>query len=49
VCFDVLLLRATIANRETVATLRTFDRRMASAKRAATHPMLKRIANKIRR
>ena len=48
-CVDVLLLRTTLANRVTMTALRTFDRTLASAKRAATHPTLKRVANKIRR
>jgi hypothetical protein len=48
-CVDVLLLRTTLANRVAVAALRTFDQAMAAAKRASAHPMLKRIANKIRR
>lgn len=48
-CVDVLLLRPTRANRATVTALRTFDRAMASAKRVATHPMLRRLTNKIRR
>ncbi|MGA1800404.1 GNAT family N-acetyltransferase [Sphingomonas sp. 4RDLI-65] len=48
-CVDVLLLRPTPANRVTVAALRTFDAAMASAKRAATHPIVARLAKKIRR
>lgn len=48
-CVDVLLLRPTLANRATVTALRAFDRSMASAKRAATHPVLKKVVNKIRR
>jgi CelD/BcsL family acetyltransferase involved in cellulose biosynthesis len=48
-CVDVLLLRPTWANRSAVTALRTFDRAMASAKRAATHPLLTGMAKKIRR
>ncbi|TCP72502.1 GNAT family N-acetyltransferase [Sphingomonas sp. PP-CE-1G-424] len=48
-CVDVLLLRPTLANRATVAALRGFDSAIASAKRAATHPALTRLAKKIRR
>ncbi|WP_380781843.1 GNAT family N-acetyltransferase [Sphingomonas sp. R86520] len=48
-CVDVVLLRRTLANRATLAALRTFDRTIAYAGRAATHAKLKRIADKIRR
>lgn len=48
-CVDVLLLRPTLANRAVVAGLRMFDGGMATAKRAATHPILARLAKKIRR
>ncbi len=48
-CVDVLLLRRTLANRATVAALRGFDSAIASAKRAATHPVLAKLAQNIRR
>jgi len=48
-CVDVLLLRPTLANRATVAVLRGFDSAIASAKRAATHPALAKLAQNIRR
>lgn len=48
-CVDVLLLRPTLANRVTVMALRGFDRAIATAKRAATHPALATLAKKIRR
>ena len=48
-CVDVLMLRPTLRNRATVAALRGFDRAMAAAKRAATHPGLARLAKSIRR
>lgn len=48
-CVDVLLLRPTLANRATVAALRGFDSAIASAKRAATHPALAKLAQNIRR
>ncbi|HXH16723.1 MAG TPA: GNAT family N-acetyltransferase [Sphingomonas sp.] len=48
-CVDLLLLRPTLANRAIVAALQTFDAAMASAKRAATHPLLRRFARMIRR
>ncbi len=48
-CVDVLLLWPTLANRATVTALRTFDGAMAAAKRAATHPILARLAKRIRR
>jgi CelD/BcsL family acetyltransferase involved in cellulose biosynthesis len=48
-CVDILLLRSTLANRATLAALRTFDTVIAVAKRTATHPILKQAANKIRR
>jgi len=38
-----------LRNRATVAALRGFDRAMAAAKRAATHPGLARLAKSIRR
>ncbi len=48
-CVDVLLLRPTLANRVTVMALQTFNRAIATAKRAATHPALATLAKKIRR
>jgi hypothetical protein len=48
-CVDVLLLRSTIANRFALAALGAFDASMARAKRAAAHPLLARIAKKVRR
>ncbi|RMB34221.1 acetyltransferase (GNAT) family protein [Sphingomonas sp. PP-F2F-G114-C0414] len=47
-CVDVLLLRRTLANRATVAALQGFDSAIASAKRAATHPALAKLAQNIR-
>ncbi len=48
-CVDVLLLRPTLANRAVVAALQTFDTAIATAKRAASHPGLARLARMIRR
>lgn len=48
-CVDVLLLRASIANRLTLAALSGFDGAVAIAKRLATHPVAKRLAKKVRR
>jgi hypothetical protein len=48
-CVDVLLLRSTIANRLALAALGAFDASMARAKHAAAHPLLARIAKKVRR
>ncbi|BCA62417.1 hypothetical protein HMP09_1651 [Sphingomonas sp. HMP9] len=48
-CVDVLLLRPTLANRSTLLALRTFDAAIALAKRAATVPLVDRLAKKIRR
>ncbi|MEG3083069.1 GNAT family N-acetyltransferase [Sphingomonas sp. PB2P12] len=48
-CADVLLLRATVVNHGVVGALRGFDGAMAMAKRAAMHPVLARLAKKVRR
>lgn len=48
-CVDLLLLRPTIANHALVAALAGFDGAVARAKRAAAHPMLARVAKKMRR
>jgi CelD/BcsL family acetyltransferase involved in cellulose biosynthesis len=48
-CVDLLLLRPTLANHAAVAALAGFDGAMAFAKRATTHPILSRIAKKVRR
>ena len=48
-CVDLLLLRPTLANRAIMAALGAFDGAMAQAKRAAAHPMLQRLAKRVRR
>lgn len=48
-CVDVLLLRPSLSNRLTVATLAGFDRAVGVAKDAARHPALAGIAQKVRR
>ncbi|TXC72594.1 GNAT family N-acetyltransferase [Sphingomonas ginsenosidivorax] len=48
-CVDLLLLRPTLANRGVMAALGTFDGAMARAKRAAAHPILQRLAKRVRR
>ena len=48
-CVDLLLLRPTLANRGVMTALRIFDAAMSGAKRAATHPALRRLARKVRR
>ena len=48
-CADVLLLRPTLANHGVVGALRGFDGAMAMAKRAAMHPVLAKLAKKVRR
>ncbi len=48
-CIDVLLLRPTIANRVTVSALNVFERGLTIAKRAVTHPAIKRFTRTITR
>ena len=48
-CVDVLLLRATPANRVLLVALSGWDRAMAAGKRLAAHPRLKRWAGRLRR
>ena len=48
-CHDMLLLRATIANRAAVAAVGGFDAAMAVAKRWGETPALKGIAQRVRR
>lgn len=48
-CRDVLLLRATLANRATVAAVGGFDAAMAVAKRWSETPALKGVAQRVRR
>ena len=48
-CVDVLLLRRSLSNRLTAATLGGFDAAAATAKRFAQHPALKGLANRVRR
>ena len=48
-CVDLLLLRRTLANRVALAALRGFDGAAATAKRVAAHPVLARVAKKVRR
>ncbi len=48
-CVDLLLLRPTLANRGVMAALGAFDGAMARAKRAAAHPVLQRLAKRVRR
>ncbi len=48
-CVDLLLLRPTLANRSALAALSVFDRTTALGKRAMQVPVLRRLANKVRR
>jgi CelD/BcsL family acetyltransferase involved in cellulose biosynthesis len=48
-CLDLLLLKPSLTNRLTAATLGSFDRAAAAAKRASGHPALKGLAKKVRR
>ncbi len=48
-CVDLLLLRPTLANRAVLAALGAFDGGMARAKRAVAHPMLQKLAKRVRR
>ena len=48
-CIDLLLLRPSLTNRLTAATLGGFDRAAAAAKQASQHPALKGLAKKVRR
>lgn len=48
-CRDLLLLRPTVANRGAVALVRGFDAAMAVAKKAATAPALRPMAQRVRR
>ena len=48
-CLDLLLLRPTMSNRAAIAALGGFDRMVATAKDAATHPALQGLAKKVRR
>ena len=48
-CVDLLLLRPTPANRATLAALAAFDAGVATARRAAAHPALARLARRVRR
>lgn len=48
-CVDLLLLRPTLANRAALAMLAGWDGAMALAKRGVTHPVLKRVADRVRR
>ncbi len=48
-CIDLLLLRPTLANRATIAALQTFDAAAEQAKRAATHPVVRRVVDRVRR
>lgn len=48
-CVDLLLLRPTLANRATLAALAAFDAGVALAKRAAAHPVLAKVAKRVRR
>jgi CelD/BcsL family acetyltransferase involved in cellulose biosynthesis len=48
-CVDLLLLRPTLANRAVIAALGAFDGAIARAKRAAGHPVLQRLAKRVRR
>lgn len=48
-CVDLLLLRPSLTNRLTAATLDGFDRAAAVAKRASRHPALKGLAKRVRR
>ena len=49
VCLDLLLLRPTLANRAAVTALGGFDRAMAWAKRAGSHPRVAALARRVRR
>lgn len=48
-CVDLLILRSTLANRALLAALSGWDGAMATAKRLATHPPVKRLAGRLRR
>lgn len=48
-CVDLLLLRPTPGNRAAAAALSGFDAAIALAKRASGHPLLARIAKRVRR
>jgi hypothetical protein len=48
-CVDLLLLRPTLANRLVLVALGGFDESMTRAKRAFSHPLLARLAKKVRR
>ena len=48
-CVDLLLLRPSLANRVLLAALGGFDGGVALAKRAAAHPVLARLAKRVRR
>lgn len=48
-CVDILLLRPSLANRLTTASLGAFDRAMAAAKELAKTPALKGLATRVRR
>ena len=48
-CVDLLLLRPTVANRVIMAGLSVFDRAVSRAKQAAAHPVLARLAKRVRR
>jgi CelD/BcsL family acetyltransferase involved in cellulose biosynthesis len=48
-CVDLLLLRPTLANRAAVIALGAFDGALARAKRVVAHPVLARLAKKVRR
>lgn len=48
-CVDLLLLRATAANRAAVTALAAFDAGVAGLKRMATHPRLANIVKRVRR
>lgn len=48
-CLDLLLLKPSLTNRLTAASLGGFDRAAAVAKQASQHPALKGLAKKVRR
>ena len=48
-CVDLLLLRATIANRMTLGALRSFDGGVGALKRVAARPGLAALAKRVRR
>jgi hypothetical protein len=48
-CVDVLLLRATVTNRATVAAVQAFDGAVAAAKRARAWPVVGKAIDRIRR